>query len=129
MTITVPENTFKKPTEVRENVVQAIVNAFVNYKLGTGVFELCPYGYSTFVRTIPGQECFVTDSEDGRATRFHECEMDAAVASIKKAGWHLFKRMYHNPRREWPGYKFFANPENPGWSGAWKVDSITEHWD
>lgn len=114
LTLNIPRNDYKQPTEVRQNVVQAICDTF-----------LCGNCYSVFhpatisagkKRTIYvevnkyGKGCgFFGRLDDLEYSRMcgHECyringvEMQAAFAALRECGYHIF-RIYKY--RSWMGY-------------------------
>ena len=114
ITINIPKNTYSVPTEIRQDVVQAICEAFLR--------RCC---WSTFhpfhngrCRTATLQ--VVRHKGEGKYYGFHDvpfssdegirirgCEMNAAFKALRNAGWHIF-RIYEYG--EWMGYKVYDKP-------------------
>lgn len=114
ITINVPRNEYSQPTEPRPEVVQYIVNAFLNNnKYVNEVFHPVSDGYARnrtihvrITETRKGQICrFEGHDTKGdntsRCIRFYACEMKAAMNALIKAGWHILE-VY--PYGSWKGY-------------------------
>lgn len=93
LNIKIEKNDFEKPTEIREAIVQTIVDYFMHYKVNeeeeyrktfyvknTDVI----YTDGTYLRAVPRTETNV----DG--IRVHSVEMDVAIDVMKKAGYHFY---------------------------------------
>jgi hypothetical protein len=87
--ISIPKNDYATPTEVREDVVQLICDAF-----------LCNNAFSFFVPSgmhktnYVCSKAFVSDPsifKEKSPVKFRGCEMEAAFAEIVKAGYHIFR--------------------------------------
>ena len=106
--IKIEKNTWKKPTEIRENVVQDICDAFLNH-CAWSTFH--PYSEGCYRRATL---CVVRHKGYTKAYGFHDepfrsdegirvrgCEMETAFAELRKAGYHIF-RVYEYG--SWMGY-------------------------
>ena len=109
--LNIPENGYIQPTEIREDVVQKICDAFLNRRAGYYHDVFHPYSESGYrVRTLG-----VVTRNNGRAyafgykadlkgetiIKFHGSEMKAAFQALIKAGYHMF-RVYEYG--SWMGY-------------------------
>lgn len=121
LNIKIERNDFVKPTEVRESIVQSIVDYFMRYKIN----EKDPF-YKTFyifdrdVVYIDGSyiDCprlravSRTTKAGINGTRVHSVEMEAAFDVMKKAGY-LFYAWYCITDKK-HGFMFSKYPMN-GW--------------
>lgn len=115
--IEVKKNTYEVPTEVREEVVQAICDAFLE-KCVWSVFH--PTSVSLYRRAT----LLVIGHKNGKWYGFNDepfpnelsyrvrgAEMKTAFAELRKAGYHIFKVYEY---RNWPGYKVSEKPYMEG---------------
>lgn len=128
ITINIPQNDYKQPTEVHQSVVQNICEAF----LSTGCFStfhpfndgvrvrhtgvLChingqPYGFGN--KPFSG-ECFV---------KFNGAEMKAAFQVLIKAGYHIFRVHSYG---SWMGYQLFKKPFMEGGTEVSSFDDFID---
>lgn len=79
----IPTNDYKRPTEPRQEVVQAIVNALLRG---------CIYYQNETDRVKIDGNRFVRHNEPEREdnVKFYACEMQAAFDGLKAAGYHVF---------------------------------------
>lgn len=123
ITINIPQNDYKVPTEVREEVVQHICEAFLSEGSGR-VFH--PYNQGCYRKAtkvigyIPCYKRWVFEDEElakkmerENITSFNGEEMKAAFRSLVKAGYHIFKNYYYG---EWLGYEASKKPFLNGYS-------------
>lgn len=129
LTINIPENDYRQPTEVREEVVQAICEAFLARTAGS-VFH--PYTQNCYRRA----SLMVVAHADGTWYGFHDkpftnekgilvhgCEMKAAFVALIKAGYHIFK---HDNGCGWLTYEVYRKPYLNGYR---EVTEFTEFID
>ena len=97
MIIEIPQNDYVKPTEIRQQAVQAICNAFLQrsqvepyhpysdgcYRPSNNYASLCNHGSFADRNDIKGKE--------HKYIRFNGAEMKAAFAALIKAGYHIFQ--------------------------------------
>lgn len=95
--VNIPKNDYVQPTEIRENVVQGICEAFLN---GQGYTPyITPYGPSTngIVRRKGERKFFAFSSSprrDEEYVKFNGAEMKAAFDALIKAGYYMYKNCY-----------------------------------
>lgn len=98
MTINIPQNNYVTPTECRQEVVQAICDAFLSKAAAWSSFR--PYAESryrqaTLLVLSQGGKFYGFNSEpfssDTSYYRVRGCEMKAAFECLIKAGYHIFK--------------------------------------
>lgn len=109
ITVDIPKNDYVQPTEVRQEVVQYICEAF----LSTSVWRIF---HPESQNAYRGRTLYVTVSKRSRKAngfgrgeafdhedniRFNGCEMKAAFKALREAGYHMF-RVYEY--RSWIGY-------------------------
>lgn len=85
ITLSIPQNKWKKPTEVRTEIVQAICDAFLKRNWW---YPCIPYIHLEH-RNFGGYRDFCYE-KDG-FIKFYEVEMHAAFKALQNAGWHIFK--------------------------------------
>lgn len=118
--LNVPRNTYAQPTEPRQDVVQSIVNAFLdNIKYRNNVFHPVNDGYPRMktiyimVEKTRGGERhrFASTCNEGDTgahyIRFYGCEMKAAMKALMLAGWHILEIYEY---RTWRGYVCCEKP-------------------
>lgn len=118
ITINIPKNTYSVPTEVRQEAVQAICEAFLN---GTCWTTFHPFndGRRTATRFVwlrNGKGVAFGD----RGTTFHGdsnyeirgCEMKAAFDVLLKSGYYIFVVYEYG---DWYGYKVYDKPYYRYW--------------
>lgn len=110
MTINIPKNDYVTPTECRQEVVQAICEAFLSDAQAWSSF----YPYSAnryrlsklFVVSKDGKKFYGFRSEttdDIAYYRIRGCEMKAAFKCLLQAGYHIF-RYYAFNDTQYPAY-------------------------
>lgn len=77
ITVNIPKNDYIQPTEVRQEVVQAICKAFL---------KGLPY-YSATRKHVLKTGYFVEETD---GYRIHGTEIKAAFAALLKAGYHIY---------------------------------------
>lgn len=112
--INIPANDYVQPTEVRQEVVQAICNTFLETHCWT-IFHPVRDGHRSptlFVSTDK-RGGFYSEGwfEEGNAIRFNGAEMKAAFSALRKAGYHIF-RVYEYG--SWLGYVCDKKPFHDG---------------
>lgn len=114
--IQIQKNTYEAPTEIREEVVQAICDAFLR-KCAWSTFR--PQTVSLYRRATllvigheNGEWYGFNDhpfSEREKSFRIRGVEMKAAFKELRKAGYHIF-RVSMSGRNPWPGYVVSGKP-------------------
>lgn len=113
MIIEIPQNDYVKPTEIRQQAVQAICNAFLQrsqvepyhpysdgcYRPSNNYASLCNHGSFADRNDIKGKE--------HKYIRFNGAEMKAAFAALIKAGYHIFQIYQYG---SWMGYMLSKKP-------------------
>jgi len=111
--VTIQKNDYTQPTEIREHVVQAICDAFLK---GTAFSTFHPKTTSlyrkrtTLVLMRDGKGIGFNDDPAGEKEyeRVRGCEMKAAFAALREAGYHIF---YIGNRFDgYPGYRVYKVP-------------------
>jgi hypothetical protein len=106
--INIPANDYVQPTEVRQEVVQAICDAFLEthcwsiyhpFRDGRGRNPTC----LVVPKTKRCRASFSQEDRDSTKTgiKFNGAEMKAAFSALRKAGYHIF-RVYEYG--SWLGY-------------------------
>lgn len=120
ITVNIPVNTYSVPTEIRQEAVQLICNAFL-YGRSDRFFH--PYNDGCYRKATrcayrrpannKGDFFYGFDDKDyceERGGEFYEirgCEMKAAFEALRKAGYHIFRS---NEYGSWMGYVCDAKP-------------------
>jgi hypothetical protein len=97
MTINIPQNNYATPTECREEVVQAICDAFLRACAWSSFrpHTESRYRQATLFVLSQGGKFYGFNSEpfssDKLYYRVRGCEMKAAFECLIKAGYHIFK--------------------------------------
>lgn len=98
MTINIPQNDYATPTECRQEVVQAICEAFLSKAVAWSSFRPhteSRYRYATLLVLSRGGKAYGfhsrTFDDDDSYYRVRGCEMKAAFECLIKAGYHIFK--------------------------------------
>ncbi len=102
--VNIPPNNYIQPTEPRAEVVQALCNAFLRRNSSWRTFHpFCDgYGRNADIRIDIACPYFDHPSPDGENVRkIHGCEVQAAFAALRKAGYHMFCIYEHGT---WKGY-------------------------
>lgn len=103
--INIPANDYVQSTEVRQEVVQAICNTFLETHCWTIFHPVRDSRARTptlFVSTDKrGGFCKEGNFEKGHAIRFNGAEMKAAFSALRKAGYHMFEVYEYG---SWLGY-------------------------
>lgn len=120
ITINIPKNDYVQPTEVRQEVVQAICEAFLETHIDSTFHPGSDGCRSPKVYVMPAHgkvragfasaEWAHDHPEDGYI-RFNGEEMKAAFHALRSAGYHMF-RIYHY--RTWMGYRCDKKPYYEG---------------
>lgn len=108
MTINIPKNDYVTPTECRQEVVQAICDAFLSDAAAWSTFY--PYSASRYrlstllVVSKDGKFYgFRSETTDDVFYRIRGCEMKAAFECLGQAGYHIF-RYYPLRDSQYPAY-------------------------
>lgn len=131
--ITIKRNDYIKPHEIRESVVQDIIDAF----LDGGYWSIChlccdsisPRGRNRdayVLKRNTGKAYGFNDKpfdEDDKSTAYHECEMREAFRILDENGYHIFKVRYYGT---WTGY--IVRKED-FYDGGTEVRDFTERWE
>lgn len=127
ITINIPTNTYSVPTEIRQEAVQAICDAFLYggcdrcfhpYHDGVRTATRCAYrkpkAVNQYGKPVDGRGWFYGFESKSRCERngieFYEirgCEMKAAFEALRKAGYHMFRVRYYGT---WMGYVAYEKP-------------------
>lgn len=108
LNIKIKQNDFVKPTEIRESVVQGIVDYFMTYKINEGAALFSRtfhvgnndiiFVNQGMLRAIPREKVF-SQRDTNWGMRVHSVEMEAAFEVIKSAGYHFYAS-YNITQRE-----------------------------
>lgn len=118
MTLFVPANDYKQPTEARQAVVQAIIYAFLTDNTYCKVYhphdwfsrEPKLYEAHNHISTTSPLFCGCwRKSED--FVRMRGCEMAMAFKALRSAGYHMFRVVTDGG---WKGYLCHKKPFFPG---------------
>jgi len=133
ITLNIPRNDYQQPTEVRQEVVQALCNYMLDNDGWCRVFhpkhDGCYRSPNVWLRRKEGTQrwymCrYDSAHEQGyENTRIHGTEVQAAFKALISAGYHIFKVYEY---RTWPGYQLSKKPEL---DGGTEVDGFTEFID
>ena len=135
--ITIQPNNYQQPTEVREFVVQGIIDAFLS-KTMFDVFH--PYNDGAFrtqthyIRKHKGSNKYYgfdstpTTSKEryDEFVKFHGSEMREAFRILLANGYYIFKIYEYN---SWMGYIVNEKPYETFYKGAVKVTEFTDFID
>lgn len=121
ITLNIPQNDYVQPTEVRQEVVQAICDAFLETHCDTILHpgsdgryrEPTVYVMPKTARSRAGFNNARWASDHDGYIRFSGAEVKAAFSALRNAGYHMF-RMYEY--RTWMGYKCSKRPYMEGGS-------------
>lgn len=129
ITINIPKNTYEVPTEIREDVVQKICEAFLN-KSCWSIFhpfsQGCYRRATLFVQARNGKGVGFSNRADflgKEGIKVRGCEIAAAFKALRDAGYHMYRYYEY---REWMGYKV---DEKPYVEGAVEVSDFTDFID
>lgn len=111
--VTIKKNDYVQPTEVREEVVQAICEAFLEGNAFSTFHPTTTSLYrkrTTLVLMRNGKGFGFSDNPIGEKEyeRVRGCEMKMAFAELRKAGYHIFR--IGNRFDGWPGYRVYKVP-------------------
>lgn len=112
--VNIPQNDYVQPTEIREEVVQAICSAFLANNCWN-IFH--PFSGSNngcrpaTTRISLNQPRFNGHSNGEDMVRIHGCEMKAAFKALIKAGYHMYKVYDYG---SWMGYACGKKPFREG---------------
>lgn len=114
ITLNIPRNEYAQPTDPRPEVVQYIVNAFLdknynNYRIFHPVDDGYPRCKDLYIKIEEGRtrlwydfaQCEDEGNRNVRFVRFYGCEMRAAMQALIQAGWHILEVYEY---RTWKGY-------------------------
>ena len=118
ITVNIPQNDYVQPTEVRQDVVQKICNAFLKGRWYHPYYGGC----GRHAHSCIGDTDFSDSREDGE--RFNGAEMETAFKLLQKAGYHMYKTYVYNG--SWLAYCCSIYPQLKDWS---KVTAFTEFID
>lgn len=130
ITLFVPANDYKQPTEARQAVVQAIIYAFLTDNTYCKVYhprnwcshEPKLYEAHTHISTVRPLFCgYKRTGED--LVRIRGCEMAMAFKALRSAGYHMFKVVTDG---DWKGYLCHKKPFFPGGT---EVEEFTDFID
>lgn len=118
ITINIPKNNYSIPTEIRQEVVQAICEAFLS---GNAWSIFHPYndGRRTARRVVWlrngkgvafGDKTTTFQGDSNYTIR--GCEMAAAFDVLRKAGYYIFSVYEYG---DWYGYKVYEKPHYRYW--------------
>ena len=129
ITLNIPQNTWEKPTEVRQEVVQLICDTFLKGKtwwsLYNAVVENPYYGEMDFADNSDYK--WGEKYKGKRVVEFHECEMRMAFKALRKAGY-LFEAGYRYGSTRHKYYKLTKRNYAEG-CNTWIVIDFNEEWD
>lgn len=115
--LNIPKNNYKKPTETREEVVQAICDAFLK---GRKFSPRLDYGHR-YIQLNKLQ--FLSSYEkDSDSVRFNGAEMNAAFKALIDAGYYMMVKKY---RRKDTTYLEYACSEKPHMEYYQEVEEFT----
>ena len=136
--ITIKPNTYQQPIEVREFVVQGIIDAFLAH-VGDSTFH--PYNGSNYCRSAThylrkhknadkyyGFSSTPTTSmkQFDDFVQIHGCEMKEAFRILIENGYYIFKIYEYN---SWMGYIVNEKPYETFYKGACKVTEFNDFID
>ena len=134
ITINIPRNEYVQPTEIRQEVVQGICDAF----LAQNAFSCFhPFSEGVYrpktlnIRRHKGDKKFYgfasSEASDDELVRFNGEEMKAAFRALQNAGYFMYRiRKYDS----WVGYIVYPKPEYNGvYHYAEKVTDFTDFID
>lgn len=109
ITVDIPKNDYVQPTEVRQEVVQYICEAFLStcvWRIFHPESQNAYRGRTLYVMVSKRSKeahgfggCKASDHDEN--IRFNGCEMKAAFKALREAGYHMF-RIYEYG--SWKGY-------------------------
>lgn len=125
ITINIPRNDYKQPTEVRTEVVQAICQAFLK-ETCFRVFH--PFngsnnGCRNATRYIDINRPLFDNASQNNPIRMHGCEVAAAFKILREAGYHMYKVYSYG---SWMGY---LCDKKPYYNGGVEVTEFTDFID
>lgn len=101
--VNIPKNDYVQPTEVRQEVVQRICEAFLQgclyHPSSDGMYR------KAYTRVYSGRQYVTFSNKDG--IRFNGAEMKAAFKALINAGYHMFCYYEYGT---WKGYKCSKKP-------------------
>ena len=112
ITINIPQNDYVQPTEVSQDVVQAICDAFLRNSCWS---TFHPYNDGMRARHL-GVVCHINGEAFGFRNKplsgecfikFNGAEMKAAFKALIKAGYHIYKVYEYST---WMGYRVSKKP-------------------
>ena len=128
ITLTIPQNKWAKPTEVRQEVVQLICDTFI--KGGTW-YSL----YNAIVKSPYWDKMEFGDNENygyrcsrksEKIVTFYECEMRMAFKALQEAGWHFISGYHYGSSSKW--YKL-TQKDYTSLRDEFIVYDFCEQWD
>ena len=138
--INIPKNNYKQPSEVREYVVQAICDAFLDHDVlhldGTrykenweaDIYVYVPdegnnYYDAEFINQRQKNDTYYYKFSDGKCVKFTGAEMKQAFKELIKAGYYMFKMYEYD---YWQGY---ICHDKPFYKDGIRVNSFNERID
>ena len=126
ITLSIPQNKWSKPVEVRTEVVQLICDTFLKgeswWSLYGAIVKNQNFGNIEFADTYNyGYGC---SKKSDMIVEFHESEMRAAFKALQEAGWYFESDYHAGSSRKW--YKLTKK----NYSSLHRiVTDFTEQWD
>jgi hypothetical protein len=129
ITLTIPQNKWAKPTEVRQEVVQLICDTFLKgetwYSLYDAIVKSRYWDKMEFGNNENyGYNC---SRKSEKIVKFHECEMRMAFTALQEAGWY-FKAFYCYGSISHKCYKL-SRENYEKTHNEYIVTDFTEQWD
>lgn len=118
ITLSIPQNKWAKPTEVRQEVVQAICDAFLKGSWWYPYVEWLNKEKCEFAKNSPWS------NERHHYIKFHEVEMHTAFKALRKAGYLFIKHDMSNGTWYRLTEKNYSNDR-----GNYIVIDFCEQWD
>lgn len=129
--ITIKKNDYVKPTEIREEVVKAICDAFMS---GCCDSTFHPFSdrfryHDDAVFVCQGHcTCFVNNFHckldyNHESIKFHGCEMKEAFRLLIEAGYHMFRIYSYGT---WMGYRLSKYPFYEGGVEVFSFDDVID---
>lgn len=115
ITLNIPRNNYVQPTEIRQEVVQAICTTFLEHHVNT-IFhpfnDGCYRQATLYVATKHPRGGFnyvswAKDHKEEGYVRINGKEMEAAFNALQKAGYYMFRTYEYG---SWMGYKCSKKP-------------------
>ena len=131
--INIPQNNYKVPTEVRDEAVQGIAEAFLNLCCWSTYHPFsdgCHRPATNCILKHKGCDKYYGFGYKGEFgddyLQFNGAEMKKAFALLDEAGYYIFKVYEYDT---WMGYVVSRKPSVPNWSRAERVYEFTDFID